>query len=70
MPDNQDITLKIRVLDAQGQFRGGAVDVEFKHRTLSDLGTQRALDASREINIAGLRVDGCLSAHRDAHGCL
>jgi hypothetical protein len=55
MPDNQDITLKIRVLDAQGQFRGGTVDVEFKHQTLSDHGMQRGLDASREINIAGLR---------------
>src|SRR4051812_39181116 len=55
MPNNQDITLKILVHDAQGQFRGGTVDVEFKHRTLSDHGTQRGLDASREINIAGLR---------------
>ena len=55
MPDNQDFTLKIRVLDAQGQFRGGTVDVEIKHRTLSDRAQQRALDASREINIAGLR---------------
>src|SRR5215216_5415632 len=55
MADNRDITLKLRVLDAQGQFRGGIVDVEFKHRTLSDHGTQRGLDASREINIAGLR---------------
>src|SRR4030095_7556989 len=55
MPDNQDITLKILVHDAQGKFRGGTVDVEFKHRTLSDHGTQRGLDASREINIAGLR---------------
>jgi hypothetical protein len=36
MPDNQDITLKIFVIDAQGQFRGGTADVEFKHRTLSD----------------------------------
>jgi hypothetical protein len=55
MPDNQDITLRILVHDAQGQFRGGTVDVEFKHRTLSDYGKQRGLDASREINIAGLR---------------
>ncbi len=55
MPDNQDITLKIRVLDAHGQFRGGTVDVEFKHLRLSDHDTQRGLDASREINIAGLR---------------
>jgi len=55
MPDNQDITLKIFVFDAQGNFRGGTVDVEFKHRTLSEHGTQRGLDASREINIAGLR---------------
>src|SRR5882724_4115375 len=55
MPDNQDTTLKILVHDAQGQFRGGTVDVEFKHRTLSDHGTQRGLDASREINIEGLR---------------
>lgn len=55
MPDNQDITLKILVLDAQGNFRGGTVDVEFKHSTLSEHGTQRGLDASREINIAGLR---------------
>jgi hypothetical protein len=53
MPDNQDITLKIFVIDAQGQFRGGTADVEFKHRTLSDHGKQRGLDASREINIAG-----------------
>ncbi|MGZ8842403.1 MAG: neuraminidase-like domain-containing protein, partial [Pyrinomonadaceae bacterium] len=55
MADTQDITLKIRVLDAQGNFRGGTVDVEFRHRTLSDQSTQRGLDASREINIAGLR---------------
>ena len=55
MPNTPDITLKIRVLDAQGNFRGGTVDVEFKHRTLSDHGKQRGLDASREINIAGLR---------------
>src|SRR4051794_13100266 len=55
MPDNQDITLKILVLDAQGQLRGGTVDVEFKHGTLSDHGTRRGLDASREISIAELR---------------
>lgn len=55
MADNQDITLKVFVFDAQGQFRGGTVDVEFRHRTLSEHGTQRGLDASREINIAGLR---------------
>jgi Tc toxin complex TcA C-terminal TcB-binding domain/Neuraminidase-like domain len=55
MPDNQDITLKILVLDAQGKFRGGTVNVDFEHRTLSEHGTQRGLDASREINIAGLR---------------
>ncbi|MGA9767585.1 MAG: hypothetical protein WBV94_00985, partial [Blastocatellia bacterium] len=53
MVDNQVITLKIRVLDAQGQFRGGTVDLEFKHRTLST--QQRGLDASREIAISGLR---------------
>jgi hypothetical protein len=39
MPDNQDITLKIFVLDEKGNFRGGTVDVEFKHLTLSDHGT-------------------------------
>src|SRR5881394_2635020 len=55
MADTQDITLKIFVLDAPGHFRGGTVDVEFKHRTLSEHGTQRGLDASREINLAGLR---------------
>src|SRR5258706_15593718 len=55
MPDNQDIPLKIRVLDAHGQFRGGTVTVEFKRLRLSAPDTQRGLDASREINIAGLR---------------
>lgn len=55
MADNEDITLKIRVLDAKGNFRGGTVDVEFKHRTLSDRGRHRGLDASGEINLAGLR---------------
>lgn len=55
MADNQDITLKIRVLDTKGNFRGGTVDVEYKHRTLSDRGKNRGLDASREINLAGLR---------------
>jgi hypothetical protein len=55
MADNQDITLKIRVLDTRGQFRGGTVDIEIKHRTLSDRAQQRGLDASREINLTGLR---------------
>jgi len=55
MAGNQDITLKILVFDEKGNFRGGTVDVEFKHRTLSEHRTQRGLDASREINIAGLR---------------
>ena len=55
MSDNQDITLKILVHDAQGKFRGGTVDVEFKHLTLSEHAKQRGLDASREITIAGLR---------------
>jgi len=55
MANTPDITLKILVLDAPGHFRGGTVDVEFKHRTVSDHGRHRGLDASREINIAGLR---------------
>jgi hypothetical protein len=55
MADKQDITLKISVLDAQGQFRGGSVDVDFEHRTLSDHTQQRGLDASREIDVGGLR---------------
>jgi hypothetical protein len=55
MADTQDLTLKIRVVTSQGQFRGGTVDIEIKHRTLSDRAQQRGLDASREINIAGLR---------------
>ena len=55
MADTQDITLKIRVLDPKGNFRGGTVDVEYKHRTLSHRGKHRGLDASGEINLAGLR---------------
>lgn len=55
MADNQDIALKIRVVDAQGKFHGGTVDIELKHRTLSDRSVQRGLDASREIVFSGLR---------------
>lgn len=55
MAGKQNIVLKIRVLDSQGNLRGGSVDIEFKHRTLSDRAVQRGLDASREIAISGLR---------------
>jgi ABC toxin N-terminal region/Neuraminidase-like domain/Salmonella virulence plasmid 28.1kDa A protein len=55
MSANQGIALKIRVVDAQGNLRGGTVDVELKHRKLSDRSVQRGLDASREIIFSGLR---------------
>jgi len=55
MPDNPDIALKIRVVDAEGKLLAGAVDIEFQHRTLTDHAVQRGLDASREIDISGLR---------------
>ena len=55
MPDTPDIALKIRVVGAEGKLLAGAVDIEFQHRTLTDHGVQRGLDASREIDISGLR---------------
>src|SRR4051794_34271353 len=55
MPDDKDVALIIRVRNPDGNFLGGTVDVEFQHRTLSDHSVARALDASREIDIKGLR---------------
>lgn len=55
MPDKQEIALVIRVLDSQGKFRGGTVNIEMKHRTLGERLVERGVDASREIAISGLR---------------
>lgn len=57
MAAKQDVTLKIRVLDApQGNFLGGTVDIRLEHTRLkSELRELRAVDASREIAISGLR---------------
>lgn len=55
MADNQNVALKIRVLDAQGSFLGGKVDITFEHTKLSERLERRAVDASREIAISGLR---------------
>ncbi len=55
MADNQDITLKIRILDAQGNFFGGTVDVRCEHTRLSERPEYRDADASRVIDVRGLR---------------
>ncbi len=55
MTDNQDIVLKIRVLDVLGNFLGGTVDIRFEHTRLSERPEYRDVDASQEIDIRGLR---------------
>lgn len=55
MADSKDIVLKIKILDSQGNFLGGTVDLELKHQTLHETAKLRRLDASREIPVSGLR---------------
>jgi hypothetical protein len=57
MPDNQDVVLKIRIFDSQGNFLRGTVDTEIRHCGLNECATERAVDASHEIEICGLRRD-------------
>ncbi|HKV08115.1 MAG TPA: neuraminidase-like domain-containing protein, partial [Thermoanaerobaculia bacterium] len=56
MANEQDVSLKIRVLDApQGKFLGGTVDITCEHTRLNERLERRAVDASHEIAISGLR---------------
>jgi hypothetical protein len=55
MPEKPDLGLKIRVVDPQGNFIGGTVDIECQHRTLSERTDKPGLSASGQIDIAGLR---------------
>ncbi|MEP6913860.1 MAG: hypothetical protein ABI923_13950 [bacterium] len=54
MANDQDIALKIRVLNPQGQYLGGTVDLDIKHRTLSDHLEYKSLPAAGEIAIPDL----------------
>jgi hypothetical protein len=53
--NDEDIAIKIRAVDQQGNFLGGKVDLGFKHHTLNESAAQKGLDASREIAVKGLR---------------
>jgi hypothetical protein len=56
MPDNEsDISIRLRIIDPKGQFLGGTVDIDFKHLTLSDHKEVKGADASRVIDVRGLR---------------
>src|SRR5262245_26976349 len=53
----RDVTLRLKVLDQQGQFFGDPVDIEIKHRTLAGEPRRnlKNIASSGEIQIAGLR---------------
>src|SRR5262245_54044209 len=52
-----DVTLRLKVLDQQGQFFGDLVDIEIKHGTLASVPRidLKSIASSGEIHIPGLR---------------
>lgn len=55
MPDrDDDISLRVRVLNRQGQPLGGTVDIDIQSRDTSDSLRVRGADASKDIDISGL----------------
>jgi hypothetical protein len=55
MKDNQEVGLKIRVVDRHGKFLQGTANIEINHRKLDERVTHRGRDLASEIAITGLK---------------